>query len=79
MDPYDSPLRSPLVVSITHSPMPQQRVALCSRGAGTLVGAVSDLGYDCDRVPVRANIIPPGRGGELGFRGLGFRVPVFGV
>ena len=47
---------------------------ICGRGTGTLVGAVSDLGDDRDRVPVRANIIPAGRSGDMEFRvGLGFR------
>ena len=49
----------------------------CSQGAGPLVGAVRDLGDDRDRVPVRANIVPAGRGEDFGFGGLGFRA--FGV
>ena len=76
MDPYDSPLRSPIVVPITHSfPPKNQRVVLegsrtsrlCAGSAEEVAQAEEPGGFFSGSGPVKALIL-----GFWGFRVEGF-------
>ena len=65
MDPYDSPLRSPIVVPITHSPIPYEepgRFSLHQRGFGRGLPLVR---------PLRCTACGPGAPEERGRAGGG--------
>ena len=64
-----------VIITVTLPPKPnlRGRTGSSRQVAGTLVGAVGDLGDDRDRIPIRAYVIPAERSFSLSLRAFSVR------